>query len=276
MKICHQRWVRSSTLLFKSRTLIVSIGSLDTTVRLKYTLTIHPTLTTATSLSTLLSRFGHTDTDTIRILLKPPKRAPEKFATAVVEFKQIGDAFAAVCASGRADRGLAGVQIDWAEGAEPQILGWLKKRGVLSGLDASVGKRQDKTPVNKQTTKAQLPQMQNKSESSAFSSFPDTLVSATEFARYNYLTTSFWTLTVRLCGFFHVSIQFASYTRDRLRVPHPFAIAAGREDQDGAGDQGTGRRIARVSRWTLSRPWSPNTLVRCTRAHTACRVSCTS
>lgn len=141
-------------------------------MRLKYTLTVHPTLTTAASLSTLLTPFGPTDTETIRILLKPPKKAPDKpakFATAVVEFKQIGDAFAAVCASGRADRGLSGIQIDWVEGKEPAILGWLKKRGVL-GVGATAGKSEEKARDEEKKSAST-------SNKPSFSSFPELPVS---------------------------------------------------------------------------------------------------
>ena len=148
-KTCHQKLVRGSPTL-RLWGAKHSTGSLDTTIRLKYTLTAHPTLTTAASLSGLLSTFGQTDAETIRILLKPPKKAPEKpakFATAIAEFKQIGDAFAAVCASGREDRGLQGIQVYWAEGKEPQIIEWLKKRGVLGEAVSQGGQRSPPMPV---------------------------------------------------------------------------------------------------------------------------------
>lgn len=53
--------------------------------------------------------------------------------TALVPFKRIGDAFAAVCASGVKERGLEGVQISWAgnSGGEPELIGWLKRHGKL-------------------------------------------------------------------------------------------------------------------------------------------------
>ena len=65
--------------------------------------------------------------------LKPSPPKKPKRATALVPFKQIGDAFAAVCASERADRGLKDVEITWAEGKEPELIGWLKKMGKLGG-----------------------------------------------------------------------------------------------------------------------------------------------
>ena len=56
-----------------------------------------------------------------------------KLGTALVPFKRIGDAFAAVCASGVKERGLEGVQISWAgnSGGEPELIGWLKRHGKL-------------------------------------------------------------------------------------------------------------------------------------------------
>jgi len=139
------------------------LGSLDTTIRLKYTLTDHPTLTTPVSISDLLAPFGSIDTQSIVLSLKPPKKTPHKppkYATALVPFKQIGDAFAAVCASGRPERGLNGIVVGWAEGKEPQILAWLKKMGKLG----------TQTPPE---DGARLPQVQTGSNSSPFSSFPE-------------------------------------------------------------------------------------------------------
>jgi DnaJ homolog subfamily C member 17 len=120
------------------------VGTHDTTVRLKYTLTTHPTLTTPAALSAFLSSFGETDTSAIVLSLKPkaqkkaaqnpPKPTadrPLKYGTALVPFKKIGDAFNAVCASGNEERGLGGVDVAWVEGKEPPILGWLRKLGKL-------------------------------------------------------------------------------------------------------------------------------------------------
>jgi len=89
-----------------------TIGALDTTIRLKCTLTNHPTLTNASS---LLSPFGPIDEALMFLSLKPPKKTPDqpaKYATAVVPFHRIGDAFAAVCASGREEGGLKGIEGD--------------------------------------------------------------------------------------------------------------------------------------------------------------------
>ncbi|KAH8107320.1 DnaJ domain-containing protein [Phellopilus nigrolimitatus] len=95
------------------------LGQLDTTMKLKYSLSSHPGLITASALSSLLSQFGEIDTSSI-------------IGTALVPFKQIGGAFSAACASGRKEYGLEGVEVTWAGRKEPPILEWLKKQGKLS------------------------------------------------------------------------------------------------------------------------------------------------
>jgi len=117
-----------------------SLGPLDTTVRLKYSVTALPHLTTPESLATLLEQFGKADTDSIVLSVntktsKKKKSSSDevKLGTALVPFKRIGDAFAAVCMSGVKERGLEGVQISWASngGEEPELIGWLKRHGKL-------------------------------------------------------------------------------------------------------------------------------------------------
>ncbi|KAF5383514.1 hypothetical protein D9615_003613 [Tricholomella constricta] len=144
-----------------------SLDPLDTTVRLKYNLKAHPDLMTSESIAQLMATFGQTDTDSIVLSLKPPKNAankPVKFGTALVPFKQIGDAFAAVCASGKLERGLNGIEVGWVGGKEPPILVWLKKMGKL-GMP---------TPPLPKQSGAQLygEQTQPATDSSSFSSFP--------------------------------------------------------------------------------------------------------
>lgn len=115
-------------------------GSLDTTVRIKYTLASHPTLTTPDALAALLTPFGAVDTPSIVLSLKPPKKAPQKppkFGVALVPFTQVGSAFAAVGASGRPERGLAAIDITWAEGQEPALVLWLRRMGQLGGTTSS-------------------------------------------------------------------------------------------------------------------------------------------
>ncbi|KAI0066918.1 DnaJ-domain-containing protein [Artomyces pyxidatus] len=153
------------------------LGQLDTTVRLKYPLSAHPDLTTAESLSTFLASFGLTDTSSIVLSMKPPKKAPHKppkHGIALVPFTRIGDAHAAVCASGRADRGLTDIEVTWAGGSEPEILAWLKNMGKLGGPQ----EKAEETVTTENSTKDAgiLPQTsQSKSSSGAdtpFSSFP--------------------------------------------------------------------------------------------------------
>lgn len=137
-------------------------GELDTTIRLKYSLSSQPTLTTSEALANLLRPFGATDAESVILIIKAKssKKSVDEIAkvgTAVVPFKQIGDAFAAVCASGVTERGLQGVHISWAArgGEEPPLIGWLKKNGKLGTKSSS--------PV---------PSSQKTSGASLFSSFP--------------------------------------------------------------------------------------------------------
>ena len=85
------------------------------------------------SLSALLAPFGPVDDASIALLLKPAPPKKPKRVVALVPFKQIGGAFAAVCASGRKESGLDAIEVGWAEGKEPELIGWLKKMGQLGG-----------------------------------------------------------------------------------------------------------------------------------------------
>lgn len=155
-------------------------GTLDTTIRLKWTLTSYPNLTDSESISKLLHQFGGTDNGDILVSLKPAPPKKPKRGTAVVPFRQIGDAFAAVCASGREDRGLHGVEIDWAEGREPPLIEWLKKMGKLGSTEKSHTNEPMSTPV---PTSSWKPSDSGKDSQSStpFSSFPSTFVSFTVF-----------------------------------------------------------------------------------------------
>ncbi|KAF8922286.1 hypothetical protein CPB85DRAFT_1427609 [Mucidula mucida] len=135
----------------------------DTTLRVKYSLSDRPELTTKESLSSLLSPFGPTDTETIVLSLKVSKKASNKghtMGTALVPFKRIGDAFAVVCASGRPERGLDRVDIAWVGGKEPEIIKWLKSTGRLSSQPLA------------EPSEATL---HTKTMPATFSSFPETL-----------------------------------------------------------------------------------------------------
>ena len=78
----------------------------------------------------MTSTFGPVDKDDIVLSMKPSKKAehkPPKYATAAVRFGKIADAHAAVCASGRADRGLEHFDIKWVGGTEPAVWSWSER-----------------------------------------------------------------------------------------------------------------------------------------------------
>ena len=111
--------------------------------------------------------------------MKPPKKAPHKppkMAVALVPFKRIGDAHAAVCSSGRVDGKMGGIDVSWAGGEEPAILVWLKKMGKLGSVDGRREPHVDSTPSS--APQGSLPQMSQSTPSgdTPFSSFPSTLV----------------------------------------------------------------------------------------------------
>ncbi|KAH7344729.1 DnaJ domain-containing protein [Rhizoctonia solani] len=109
-----------------------SIGPHDTTLRLKYKLATHPTLTTTAALAAHLAVFGPVDTGAIVISLKVNKKQPEKppkFATALVPFENAGDAYACLCSAGKVDRGLEGVEVNWVTEDEPEIIKWVRLQG---------------------------------------------------------------------------------------------------------------------------------------------------
>ncbi|KAG5638361.1 hypothetical protein H0H81_000495 [Sphagnurus paluster] len=152
-----------------------SLDPLDTTVRLKYNLKTHPNLTTPESIARAMAPFGQTDADSIVVSLKPPKKAankPAKFGTALVPFKQIGDAFAAVCASGKAERGLLGIEVGWVGGKEPPILEWLKKMGKLGTPTPPHSKTQTQNEEQPRAQGTSFPQTQSTADTTSFSTFP--------------------------------------------------------------------------------------------------------
>jgi DnaJ homolog subfamily C member 17 len=140
-------------------------------VQVKFSLAEHPDLKTAQALSELFSRFGAADTEHIAVILKPPKKnptKPPKHGSALIPFKRIGDAFAAVCASGRDEKGLKGVEVGWVGGQEPPIIGWLKQKGMLSSATSV-----NPTP---EPLKFDTPPSVPKTTSGVFSSFPSSFV----------------------------------------------------------------------------------------------------
>ena len=173
MKSCPLRWVRQrfSKAL---RVLTPVLDPLVTTIRIRFPLKTYSQLTTPQAISAILSRFGATDESSIVIStnLKGKKEKTDKapkMGSALVPFKQIGDAFAAVCASGRKDLGLDGIKISWVRGEEPAILEWLRKMGKLNSETGS-------SQLSAGGIKAELPQNQTKSSSDPFSSFPSSFV----------------------------------------------------------------------------------------------------
>jgi len=144
----------------------------------------YPKLNTPQSIATFLSLFGATDESSIvlSVNLRQKKDKPQKTGSALVPFKRIGDAFAAVCASERKDMGMDGVKISWIKGDEPAILAWLRRMGKLNGAP----KDSQSTPTSEfkssgGETKAELPQNQSGSSSIPFSSFPSSFVSHLKF-----------------------------------------------------------------------------------------------
>lgn len=173
----------AKSFLFNSHS---TVDPLDTTIRLKYPLKAYPNLTTPAAISTFLLRFGATDESSIVLSLslknktpsKPDK--PPKTGSALVPFKQIGHAFAAVCASGRKELGMDGVKVTWVNGKEPAILDWLRKMGKLGGIGTGTGTQKQRVSPSPMHAgiRAELPQNQTRDSSSApFSSFPSSFVS---------------------------------------------------------------------------------------------------
>lgn len=125
-----------------------ALDQFDTTVRLKYSLKSHPELTTKESIAEYLSPFGPVDVDSIVFSMRTKTSkskskakatvddgtATPTHATALVPFKNIGDAYASVTASRTSTSSrvnLKGMEITWVNNKEPLILGWLKKMGKL-------------------------------------------------------------------------------------------------------------------------------------------------
>jgi DnaJ family protein C protein 17 len=133
-------------------------------------------LTTLKSIANLLSAFGGFDAESIVLSLKAPKKNAgkrPKNGTAPIPFQQIRDAFSAVSASGKGDRGLEGIEVGWVNGKEPLILGWLKKMGKLdNSLPTNASSPQNGTSC----ATAELPQ-NRLAGSSEVSSFTSTFVS---------------------------------------------------------------------------------------------------
>ncbi|KAG2073118.1 DnaJ-domain-containing protein [Suillus decipiens] len=112
-------------------------GDLDTTIRVKYALSSYPGLSTAFALAAHLRQYGEIDEGTVVMSQKAKKSKRkghadgEMMVTALVPFNQLVAAFAVVSsAESLKDRGM---DVAWAGGSEPPILGWLRERGELGG-----------------------------------------------------------------------------------------------------------------------------------------------
>lgn len=152
-------------------------GNLDTTIRLKWSLGSRPDLTDTTSISGALRQFGTVDSSDILVSLKPSPPKKPKRGTAVIPFRQVGDAFAAVCASGREDLGLKDVEISWAEGKEPPLIEWLKKMGKLGSQEQNPDSSSTFPASPASPPDSNAATSEEKSSSAPFSSFPSTFVS---------------------------------------------------------------------------------------------------
>lgn len=124
------------------------LGPYDTTIRVKFVLSAFPTLSTASALASHLKRFGEIDEGAVVLSIKPKKASKkkksqekgadeaaqgegEKVVNAVVPFSQISAAFAVVSSGPTLKE--QGMEVSWAGGSEPPILGWLRDRGELGG-----------------------------------------------------------------------------------------------------------------------------------------------
>jgi DnaJ family protein C protein 17 len=142
-------------------------GDLDTTIRVKYALSSYPVLSTAFALAAHLRRYGEIDEGTVVMSQKAKKSKKSKelvdgemIVTALVPFNQLGAAFAVVSSAESLKN--RGMDVAWAGGSEPPILGWLRERGELGGPAA---KRAEPLPAK------------TASDGTTFSSFPSSFVS---------------------------------------------------------------------------------------------------
>jgi len=114
------------------------------------------------------------DAESIVLSIKRNKQNPNrpgKNVTALIPFTKIGDAFAAVMASGRGDHNLDRVDVSWASGGEPELVTWLRERGQLgSSRDAG-----SSTVPDKDVTDQEMNGLNG--DETTFSSFPDIFVS---------------------------------------------------------------------------------------------------
>ncbi|KAF8837200.1 DnaJ-domain-containing protein [Paxillus ammoniavirescens] len=170
------------------------MGPYDTTIRVKFTLSAFPSLSTASALASHLRRFGEIDEGAVVLSIKPKKPSKkkkaqlqdkgadeegkgegEKLVNAVVPFAQISSAFGAISSGPTLKE--RGMEVSWVGGSEPPILGWLRDRGELGGKPQSTSPAatsSNNAPGKVQTTD-ELPQTTNVANGAKFSTFPSTL-----------------------------------------------------------------------------------------------------
>ncbi|KAG1828502.1 hypothetical protein EV424DRAFT_1385303 [Suillus variegatus] len=137
-------------------------SDLDTTIRIKYALSSYPALSTASALTAHLRRYGEIDEGTAVMSQKAKKSKKSKglvdgevIVTALVPFNQLGAAFAVVSsAESLKERGM---DVAWAGGSEPPILGWLRERGELGGSAANRAEPFPTKPTPEGTTFGSFP-----------------------------------------------------------------------------------------------------------------------
>ncbi|KAH7106572.1 DnaJ-domain-containing protein [Auriculariales sp. MPI-PUGE-AT-0066] len=138
-----------------------ALGPLDTTVRVKYALATHPSLSTPAALESRLSQFGELDMPVLSLKAKKVKKSVSSgamLATAVVHFSGLESAHAAVCASNDAKRGFTDLEITWAGGVEPAVLAQLKEQWnststATSSNATGSASNSSKTPVSQPASK---------------------------------------------------------------------------------------------------------------------------
>ncbi|KAH7886981.1 hypothetical protein F5I97DRAFT_1927259 [Phlebopus sp. FC_14] len=169
-----------------------SLGPYDTTIRVKFVLSAFPSLVTPSALASHLRRFGEIDEGAVVLSIKAKKASKkkktklqglplteaaqdegEKLVNAVVPFAQIGAAFGVISSStSLKDQGM---EVSWAGGSEPPILGWLRDRGELGG------KKHNDIPTRTPTESApraqsptEVPRAPDTTHGAKFSTFPST------------------------------------------------------------------------------------------------------
>ncbi|KAG1794178.1 uncharacterized protein HD556DRAFT_1371445 [Suillus plorans] len=142
-------------------------SDLDTTIRIKYALSSYPALSTASALTAHLRRYGEIDEGAVVMSQKAKKSKKSKglvdgetIVTSLVPFNQLGAAFAVVSSAELLKE--RGMDVAWAGGSEPPILGWLRERGELGGPAVNRAEPFSTKPTPEGTTFGSFP-----------SSFPD-------------------------------------------------------------------------------------------------------